>query len=123
MSILLIANKMKPITIGGRETEDIGLGTRIAMTHFQANVPGDLDHFPRGGIGVLTGSSAIKMEVCPMTNVLRTPYAVVPRLMIAKFVEIGVLRDKDRNDAAAVERALAVIRQRTFEVLAGCVDE
>jgi acetolactate synthase regulatory subunit len=43
--------------------------------------------------------------------------------MIAKFVEIGVLRDKDRNDAAAVERALAVIRQRTFEVLAGCIDE
>jgi hypothetical protein len=58
-----------------------------------------------------------------VTNVLRLPYAVAPRAWIKKFVETGVLRREDRNDAAAVERALAVVRQRTLEGLAGRIDE
>jgi hypothetical protein len=53
-----------------------------------------------------------------MTNVFRLPYAIAPRSWIKKFVEIGVLSREDRNDAAAVERALAVMRQRTLERLA-----
>ncbi len=58
-----------------------------------------------------------------MTNVLRFPYAVAPRAWIKKFVEIGVLSHRDRNDAAAIERALAVMRQRTLDGLAGRIDE
>ena len=58
-----------------------------------------------------------------MTNVFRLPYAIAPRSWIKKFVEIGVLSREERNDAAAVERALTIMRQRTLEGLAGRIDE
>ena len=54
-----------------------------------------------------------------MTNVFRLPYAIAPRSWIKKLVQTGVLDSGERHDAAAVERALAIVRQRTLEGLAG----
>ena len=50
-------------------------------------------------------------------NILRMPYAVVPREWIDKLIQNGVLRASRRHDARAVENALLVLRQRSRKIL------
>jgi len=50
-------------------------------------------------------------------NILRMPYAVVPRQWIDKLIQSGVLQASRRHDASAVEKALEALRQRSLKII------
>ncbi len=50
-------------------------------------------------------------------NILRMPYAVVPRQWIDKLIQTGVLQASRRHDASAVEKALEALRQRSLKII------
>jgi hypothetical protein len=58
-----------------------------------------------------------------MSNILRSPYTVASRGMIANLIEAGYLKYTKRHDADAIESALAELRKVGKGVLAKLTHE
>jgi hypothetical protein len=52
-------------------------------------------------------------------NIIRMPYAVMPRQWIDKLIRMGFLKSSRRHDAKAVEDAIVALKKSSQDVLHG----